>query len=69
MQAAQNERITRIGPGTKCGALMRRYWQPVAMLDEIESLFRNYANSGTGKHRKYLHNAEEAAPYQQDPGT
>lgn len=36
MQAAQNERITRIGPGTPCGALMRRYWQPVALRDEFD---------------------------------
>jgi len=36
MQADQNERITRIGPGTECGALMRHYWQPVALLDEFD---------------------------------
>ncbi len=36
MQAAQNERITRIGPGTPCGALLRRYWQPLALLDEFD---------------------------------
>jgi len=39
------------------------------LFDEIESLFRTYSKSGTGKSRKYLHNAEEAAPYQQEPGT
>ena len=26
---AQNERLTRIGPGTPCGQLLRRYWQPL----------------------------------------
>ncbi len=26
----QNERLTRIGPGTPCGELMRRYWHPIA---------------------------------------
>ena len=36
MQAAQNQLITRIGPGTACGELMRRYWQPVALLDEFD---------------------------------
>jgi phenylpropionate dioxygenase-like ring-hydroxylating dioxygenase large terminal subunit len=35
MHAAQNELITRIGPGTPCGELMRRYWQPVALVDEF----------------------------------
>lgn len=35
MKAEQNELVTRIGPGTPCGELMRRYWQPVALLDEF----------------------------------
>ena len=26
----QNERLTRVGPGTPMGELMRRYWHPVA---------------------------------------
>jgi 5,5'-dehydrodivanillate O-demethylase len=25
-----NERLTRVGPGTPCGELMRRYWMPIA---------------------------------------
>ena len=37
MQAAQNELITRIGPGTPCGELLRRYWQPAALLDEFDA--------------------------------
>jgi phthalate 4,5-dioxygenase len=36
MQAAQNDLITRIGPGTPCGELLRRYWQPLALLDEFD---------------------------------
>ncbi|MFN7123219.1 MAG: phosphoribulokinase [Hydrogenophaga sp.] len=39
------------------------------LFDEIESLFKTYSATGAGKSRKYLHNAEEAAPYQQEPGT
>ena len=35
MRAEQNELITRIGPGTACGNLLRHYWQPVALLDEF----------------------------------
>ena len=31
----QNDLITRIGPGTPAGALMRRYWQPAALVDEL----------------------------------
>jgi phosphoribulokinase len=36
---------------------------------ELERLFHSYGESGCGQHRKYLHNAEEAAPYKQEPGT
>jgi len=39
------------------------------LFGELETLFRTYSESGTGRSRKYLHNAEEAAPYKQDPGT
>ena len=33
----QNELMTRIGPGTPAGKLLRRYWQPVALVDEMQS--------------------------------
>jgi phthalate 4,5-dioxygenase len=36
MKTEQNELITRVGPGTPCGALLRRYWQPIALLDEFD---------------------------------
>jgi phosphoribulokinase len=39
------------------------------LFPELESLFRSYAETGTGKHRRYLHDAFEAAPYGQEPGT
>lgn len=31
----QNATLTQTGPGTPCGELMRRYWQPVALSSEI----------------------------------
>ena len=31
----QNQHLTQTGPGTPCGALMRRYWQPVALSEEL----------------------------------
>ncbi len=37
MQAQHNDLITRIGPGTPCGELLRHYWQPVALLDEFDA--------------------------------
>lgn len=39
------------------------------LFGEIENLFKTYSETGQGKTRKYLHNAEEAAPYKQAPGT
>jgi 5,5'-dehydrodivanillate O-demethylase len=31
-----NERLTRVGPGTPMGAVMRRYWHPIATTTELE---------------------------------
>lgn len=39
------------------------------LIAELEALFKSYGASGTGKVRKYLHDADEAAPHKQDPGT
>jgi phenylpropionate dioxygenase-like ring-hydroxylating dioxygenase large terminal subunit len=36
MKAEHNQLLTRIGPGTGCGDLLRQYWQPLALLDEFE---------------------------------
>ena len=36
MSAQENDLMTRIGPGTPCGNLMRRYWQPAALVDELQ---------------------------------
>ncbi|GGF45275.1 ring-hydroxylating oxygenase subunit alpha [Aliidongia dinghuensis] len=35
MSREQNERITRVGAGTPAGKLMRLYWQPAALADEL----------------------------------
>lgn len=39
------------------------------LFEELEELFRTYAETGSGKVRRYLHDDEEAAPYNQSPGT
>ncbi|MDD4868863.1 MAG: phosphoribulokinase [Mycobacterium sp.] len=39
------------------------------LFEELETLFRGYGETGTGRVRKYLHDEEEAAPYGQEPGT
>jgi phthalate 4,5-dioxygenase len=35
LSAEQNDRITRVGPGKPAGKLLRRYWQPAALVDEL----------------------------------
>jgi phosphoribulokinase len=39
------------------------------LFEELEELFRDYGERGTGQVRKYLHDDVEAAPYGQPPGT
>ncbi len=39
------------------------------LFDKLEELFQSYGESGTGSIRRYLHNDEEAAPYNREPGT
>jgi phosphoribulokinase len=39
------------------------------LFSELEALFRDYGESGTGRRRKYLHDPVEAKPYGQQPGT
>ena len=36
LSAEQNELVTRTGPDTPAGELMRRYWQPAALTEELE---------------------------------
>ncbi len=37
--------------------------------EKLEALFKEYGETGSGQVRLYLHNDEEAAPYQQKAGT
>src|SRR6476646_5536815 len=46
-----------------------RFGPEANLFEELETLFRVYGESGTGKVRNYLHDEEEAAPYNQEPGT
>jgi 5,5'-dehydrodivanillate O-demethylase len=38
LTAEQNELLTRVGPGTPCGDMMRRYWHPIAAVSELDGL-------------------------------
>jgi 5,5'-dehydrodivanillate O-demethylase len=37
LTAEENELLTRIGPGTPMGALMRRYWHPIAARSDLKT--------------------------------
>lgn len=39
------------------------------LFDELAELFRTYAETGGGRRRRYLHDAGEAQPFGQPPGT
>src|SRR5437879_2476035 len=36
LKQAENQLLTQVGPGTRMGDLMRRYWHPVAASKELE---------------------------------
>ncbi len=36
LEQAKNELLTRVGPGTPMGDLLRRYWMPIAGVSELE---------------------------------
>jgi phosphoribulokinase len=55
-EAAGNRHFSHFGPEAN-------------LLGELENLFKCYSENGSGRVRRYLHDAEEAAPYKQDPGT
>lgn len=38
MNRSDNERLTRVGPGTPMGTLLRRYWHPFAAVAELDDL-------------------------------
>jgi 5,5'-dehydrodivanillate O-demethylase len=37
LEEAKNERLSRVGPGTPMGRLLRRYWMPVAGQSELDA--------------------------------
>lgn len=54
--AAHNTHFSHFGPEAN-------------LLPELHELFARYGENGSGSLRNYLHDEEEAAPYQQAPGT
>jgi len=59
----------RLEQASAQGRNLSHFGPEANLFAELEDLFRTYAETGSGKARKYLHNAEEAAPYGQEAGT
>ena len=55
-EEAGNRNFSHFGPGAN-------------LLEELQDLFIAYGRSGSGQVRKYLHDAGEAEPFGQQPGT
>jgi phosphoribulokinase len=53
----------------KEGRNLSHFGPEANLLDKLEDLFHRYSETGNGHVRKYLHNEEEAVPYNQEPGT
>ena len=62
LTAEQNELLTRIGPGTPCGELMRRYWHPIAAVSELEGLKWNKRVRLLGEDLVLLRTSRAARP-------
>ena len=53
---ANDEHVSHFGPAAN-------------HFDMLEELFHAYGGTGSGRRRRYLHDADEARPYRQKPGT
>ena len=58
-----------IADAKEAGQVFSHFGPEGNLFEELEELFRTYGQTGTGKIRKYLHDDEEAAPFNQEPGT
>ncbi len=58
-----------IQEGEKQGRNLSHFGPEANIFDKLEDLFQTYGESGRGEIRLYLHNEEEAEPYNQEPGT
>ncbi len=65
----RNEMSERLAAAEKEHTNFSHFGPTTNMFAELEDLFSTYGETGTGMRRKYLHDPDEAAPYQQPPGT
>jgi len=65
----RKEMRQRIEEFDKKGLQFSHFSAEANLLDELETLFRQYGENGGGKIRRYLHTLEEAVAVGQEPGT
>lgn len=53
----------------KKGKTLSHFGPEANFFDKLEDLFKSYSETGIGNTRLYLHDAQEATPYNQEPGT
>ena len=51
------------------GRTLSHFGAEANLFEELEELFRQYSQTGTGRRRYYPHSWEEAEPFGQEPGT
>ncbi|MGH7727302.1 MAG: phosphoribulokinase [Vulcanimicrobiaceae bacterium] len=65
----RNEMRAKLEAAQQEGRNLSHFGPEANVFEELESLFRSYAESGSGRTRTYLHSDAEAEPYRQEPGT
>jgi phosphoribulokinase len=60
---------SRMDEDAEQGGHLSHFGPEANLFDELEKTFRTYSETGTGNRRYYLHNAEEAEQWGQEPGT
>jgi phosphoribulokinase len=63
------EMRSRIAAAHADGRTLSHFGPEANLFEEIEALFERYGGSGGGRVRRYLHDANEARPFGQAPGT
>jgi phosphoribulokinase len=64
-RAEMRAKLAETHPG---GRIFSHFGPDGNLFEDLESLFRTYGETGTGRIRKYLHDDVEAAPYGLEPG-
>jgi len=65
----RNTMKVKMASAEEGGENLSHFGPEANVFGKLEELFKIYGETGAGERRYYLHNEEEAAPYNQEPGT